>query len=452
MPKVLDQHCCLITQSRSVIGTVFNRFARNTRGGVATIFAVAAPVLFGAVFISVELAQITDGKAKLQAMADSAALAGAREMSLGNASEQVVLSVAKSVVDASSSALSSPVHFAGSASGGDRSAGSGSAFTADSAPIDGKYVSVELKSVLNPSLAGAIGLAPSEITAKARAKIAGNGASLCVLGLNETLAATIALSGDSKITANGCAVISNSTSTNGIGSYKNSLIKAKMICSAGGVSGGAANFSPSPTVDCPKIADPLRARIPPAVMGCDYNNHGVSGVKAELSPGVYCGGLLIANGADVTFLPGDYIIKDGPFSITHTSKVYGKYVGFYLTGSNAKITFAAGTQIEFHATKTGLMAGLLVYEDRDVPDVQIHNIVSDNARVLVGTIYIPKGIFRVGSKQPVADQSAYTAIIANKIELNKYPTIVLNSNYSQTDVPVPGGLTTGMARSVTLEK
>ena len=42
----------------------------------------------------------------------------------------------------------------------------------------------------------------------------------------------------------------------------------------------------------------------------------------------------------------------------------------------------------------------------------------------------------------MADQSAWTAIIASQIQLFAQPNLVLNSNYDQTDVPVPQGLIT----------
>ena len=44
-------------------------------------------------------------------------------------------------------------------------------------------------------------------------------------------------------------------------------------------------------------------------------------------------------------------------------------------------------------------------------------IISDNARTLLGTIYLPVGRLIIDSKRPVADESAYTVIIARMIDL-----------------------------------
>ena len=40
----------------------------------------------------------------------------------------------------------------------------------------------------------------------------------------------------------------------------------------------------------------------------------------------------------------------------------------------------------------------------------------------------------------VAENSAYTAIIVHKLELNEGPELVMNSDYGATDVPVPAGI------------
>lgn len=60
--------------------------------------------------------------------------------------------------------------------------------------------------------------------------------------------------------------------------------------------------------------------------------------------------------------------------------------------------------------------------------------------MLIGTIYIPKGELRVDATSPIADESAYTAIVADKMRLYGGPHLVLNTNYDQTDVPVPAGI------------
>ena len=63
---------------------------------------------------------------------------------------------------------------------------------------------------------------------------------------------------------------------------------------------------------------------------------------------------------------------------------------------------------------------------------------------LLGTIYLSRGTFKVDANSPVADVSAYTVVIAKKISLFEGPHLVLNTNYSQTDIPVPDGVKGGI--------
>ena len=53
---------------------------------------------------------------------------------------------------------------------------------------------------------------------------------------------------------------------------------------------------------------------------------------------------------------------------------------------------------------------------------------------------MPSGHLYVDADAPIADRSAYTAIIVSRLELFAGPHLVLNTDYSATDVPVPDGV------------
>ena len=139
---------------------------------------------------------------------------------------------------------------------------------------------------------------------------------LCLLGLDPKAPHTIGLEHSALLTAPGCLVQSNSNSTNGLQSKNNAVMKAGMICSVGGkVQTNKANYSPTPTTDCPVLPDPLSSRTAPPVGACNYNNKVVDGDAVTLPPGVYCGGLKLTNGAVVKLSSGIFIIKDGPLMV-----------------------------------------------------------------------------------------------------------------------------------------
>ena len=122
------------------------------------------------------------------------------------------------------------------------------------------------------------------------------------------------------------------------------------------------------------------------------------------------------------------------------SSLTGTDVGLHFSGPGASLQFDGDSSISLTAPKTGEMAGLLISEDRTNPEDQKFNILSNDARTLLGTIYLPQGRLFVGANKPIADQSAYTIVVARMFNLSEGPTMVLNTNYGSTDVPVPDGV------------
>ena len=68
-----------------------SRFWRQTDAGVATIVALSAPLLLVAGGVATEYASMSTERGKLQAAADAAVLAGARELRFANADLTAVL-------------------------------------------------------------------------------------------------------------------------------------------------------------------------------------------------------------------------------------------------------------------------------------------------------------------------------------------------------------------------
>ena len=217
---------------------------------------------------------------------------------------------------------------------------------------------------------------------------------------------------------------------------------------------------PLPETDCPALDDPLASRAPPPVGGCDFLDFKSEKGADTIRPGHYCGGLVIANSADVFAEPGIYIISGGKFEVGNDAKLRGDYVSFYFADDAATLVFKDRAQVELGAPKDGPMAGILFYEDRAAPPGRNFEITSSAVRKLLGTIYLPRGTFKgegknlvtivtnavggaaaaVGAGLPaIGEASAYTVIVANRLEL-KGVNLVINADYGGTDVPVPDGV------------
>ena len=151
------------------------------------------------------------------------------------------------------------------------------------------------------------------------------------------------------------------------------------------------------------------------------------------------------------FAPGDYIVTGGPLRVTGNGGLNGEYVGFYLSGADAKLELDFDSNIALSAPKSGVLAGLLFFSSpRDSAQgrkeiasglmMPTHYIRSDNARRLVGTIYLPSGKLLIDGRDPIADRSEYTVVIADTFELQDGPNLVLRTDYHLSDIPVPQGV------------
>ena len=92
---------------------------------------------------------------------------------------------------------------------------------------------------------------------------------------------------------------------------------------------------------------------------------------AVLTPGTYCGGIYVGNGAtNVTFSSGIYVINGGGLSFNGSGKtVTGNGVMFYLTGTNStydSVAIQNGVSVTFSAPTSGTYQGVLFFQDRSI--------------------------------------------------------------------------------------
>jgi hypothetical protein len=446
---------------------VWSRFRVGQAGTIAVAFCLASPVALGVIGLAVDAARWNSHKTDLQNLADGAALSAAHEIQLGASEERLGEVVEAYITGVGKGDL---VEFETNAVRG--AAPEGAALSRTQASIEGLTVRVSQKMELT---FGQL-LLPELDAIQVSATVMARGIRICVVGLDESGADTLRLDDKAKLSAGDCSVYVNSSSPVAIHANDKSLVDSLMICSTGGYQGSATNFAPNvPVTDCPVTSDPLAHREIPASSACPLNAEPLVliGVTRTLSPGTYCGGLVIDKGASVTLSPGIYVIKNGPLIVGPRGQVkkYGEAdddegdnddeadegskgflrgtnVGFFFTGtvppdadgSVVVMRFMKNSEVEITAPTDGPMAGLLFHEDRTSPADRRFEIISDKARRLVGTIYLPRGVFQVSSKQKVADLSEYTAIVTRRMELSKAPNLVLNTRYGDTDVPVPEGL------------
>lgn len=380
--------------------------------------ALATPVMLAGLGVAIDYGTLAMKLTQLHELADSAAIGGAKELALAGSSEQSIKSIVTRYIEqAGKPAITSTLTI-------DRKAGT---------------LNVALEEIWMPFFAQVLDASVTPIRAQATATLVGS-SSICILTLDGSGAKTLHLDKQARISANGCAIYSNSTHSEGIRLDLDSSVTAALICSAGGVKAKTTAVNPAPTTDCPPADDPLANRKEPVFAGCDFNNFKISAGSKTLEPGTYCGGIAVSGTAAVTFSSGSYTIRDGPFKLANSARISGEHVGFYLAGEATIIDFSGDTSVALTGATDGDLAGLLFFEDRSVSLDRKHRINSASASQLTGTIYLPRGSLRVDPNAAVAENSAYTAIITHKLELDEGPELVMNSDFGATDVPVPAGI------------
>jgi Putative Flp pilus-assembly TadE/G-like len=386
------------------------------------MFACALPIVVAAGGLAIDFATFNMKEGTLQAAADAAATAGANQMALASSTDAVINGVVNS-------------YLASTLPADDREA-------TPTITINRSLATVKVLLTENwmPTFGSFFESGLTPVISSATASLQGEN-KICILSLNADENQAFRMMNNAHIDAANCSINSNSTDSKGMVLQNNSSVVAAQICSSGGVSAAKSKTNVTPQTDCPVIPDPLASQVAPSFGGCTANSFNISSGNAVLSPGVYCGGLQISGSAKVTFNAGTYVIKDGVFSIGNSATAKGSDVGFFLTGTGAAVNFTGTASIDFSGAETGEMAGILFYADRNSAGLT-HVINSTQAHKLTGTIYFPMDDLRIDPNASVADASAYTAIIANRIRIEKGPTLVLNTNYGASKVPVPIGVRT----------
>jgi Putative Flp pilus-assembly TadE/G-like len=384
----------------------------NTSGSVANVFAIALVPVLVSVGAAVDYLRMADLQNDLQATADIAALSGA-------AAQAETHAVRKDHA-AKSFQANKPA---------------GVAMLVPDISIVGDTIKVSATAKLNMSLMQLAGISEAEISAHSTAAFGSVPSSACLIALEPSDKEAVLINSNSRIIATDCDIQVNSSNSQAM--FGNSIgnATAQKICVKAG-----STFSPTPS-RCPAIADPLHALPVPSEADdpCDYNDLSISGSRI-LDPGVYCGKTELNAGANVTFRPGIYVMRNGEFILNSNSRGAGDGVMFYLTGTNnPRFNFNSDSHVDFSAPTSGTYAGIAFFQQRGATaDFSILN--SDSTSSLEGVVYLPSTPVHLNSFGSLSASTPWTIIIADKLEVNSGSTLRVNANYAASTVPVPAGL------------
>jgi hypothetical protein len=449
----------LTSRARRWVGNTA-RILNDRSGSVAVTFGLGSVVLLGLAGGGVDYARLSARRSQIQNALDAGVLAGGNALKLAQATSSSVSGITEEVVRYN---VPSPPERPLSVQ--------------VTVPTDKSSVWASASEDFKLAFGAFVGVSTVHLSLQAKANVVGK-MRLCMLTLDPRAPGAFNLQKKAQVTATSCALYSDSTDPRGMMGGDLALAKADIICSAGGFSGAKANFAPVPQTGCPMIKDPLKDRAAPPVGSCvpipaagnskgDVSKNEID-QSIDLEPATYCG-LTIKKSAVVTLKPGIFVIRDKPLVVKDSATMAGSDVAFYFAGEKSGLLFDKNTTISLRAPVSGVMAGLLMSEQRTVSDpldpvieatdvilgntiaptpppvgasapMRTYRIISNNARTMLGTIYLPAGRLVIDADKPVADQSAYTVVVAQQVNLYEGPNLYLNANYDATNVPVPKGV------------
>ena len=421
---------------------VLRRFAADRRAGTATMFALAVPVLVVLIAGAIDLAAVRGDRSKAQDVADATALAAARQLTMADSNG--VGARAKASADIQLASLAGRF-----------------AYTVTATPISGgKGVTVVIDGRRDSFFVNLLPPGGWRIHTEATASAMGQ-SPLCVLTAGESAGDRLDLKNNAQITAPNCMVHANAD----IVVTNTAWLHAGVIQTAGVASG---RISPMAQTGAPVIEDPFinLSLSPPQTItqvttGTTSNKGGakvatpsnlisvnckpvdmVYAVGAQtLAPGVHCGKFTVTNSAILKLAPGDHYFVNGALNTQDSSSLQGDDV-VLVFDATSRFVFADKASITLGGRKSGALAGFVVATTRQ--NLGIFEISSDSARQLLGTIYIPAATLQItGAGNRIADQSAWTVVVAKSIKMTGSPNLVVNANYAGSSVPVPAGVGAG---------
>lgn len=405
-----------MTRRLVTLKAIATRWLRDRTGNVALMTALAAPVLGLAVMAAVETSSVSAERALMQQAADAAALAAAMDQSVaGRGSSRDVQAYVRHVAMAQL---------------GDYPQHARVNFTAQS--IAGGQIRVD-GTATRPSMFGnQIPAGGYRIQVSAIAETASQ-VPICVVTLAATGNNRFQMADTSRISATGCLVHSNrDIDLLGLAFLQADVIQATRAANGTG-------FAVPTNTGALRLRDPFEIIPMPSATGCPatIGTRTFSSGQTTLPAGVHCDHIIVQNAAQLTLGPGEHIFR-GRLRVRQTATLRGTDVALFFMNTSTNAEFVNTATVDLTGRQSGIYAGFVMVMARGNPRGIL--IGSPNVNRVLGTVYAPNGWVRVSSSGQVAEDSDWSVVITNRLFLDGSPNLVINTRYTGSPVPVPGGV------------
>jgi hypothetical protein len=444
------------------------RFLKCDNAQTTILFAASLAVIVGAVGLSVDVGSLCYAENKLHTAAEAVALSAALEVApcFGATPCAAMQAAAKSAlaengynnstltsnctagpVNSLSLMINNPPCLRGA--------------SVDPNTGKAKYVEALLSMPSPTYFTRLIGFNNVPLSARAEAVRTSN--PNCIYALDPSGPNAITVDILSTLTAN-CGIVDESSSSAAFTCGILASVHATNLKITGGAQGLLCSASPPPrtNVPVPTPADPLSTLPKPTVLSCGSSvlppYHGSAGPLIILGTAVlypdaaYCGGITVGPLANVTFMPGTYVIRSvglfGGVSFSLLSTVTGNGVTFYNYGPQGGVTFTASSvtvgTFTLTAPTTGTYAGVLFFQDPGNTAPALVLASSSLNTTVEGAFYFPTATLTTA----VSGSAKYNIIVAKDIAFvalsfpfGSLNTTSLNNNYSSlaNGSPLVGG-------------
>jgi Flp pilus assembly protein TadG len=400
---------------------LLTRFQRDQSGSYLVISAVLMPVLVGLVGLGTDYGVWLGVSQRMQAAADAAAFSAATLLTNNSGGD------ATTQADAIASSF------------GFTDGLNGVTVTVNKPPGSGPHIAtagaVEVIIQQPQRRFFSAMIFPGSVAVAARSvALSGNNGLGCVLSLNPTASGAITLQGTSDVTLGGCTLYDNSSSGSALTVGGSATLSALAVDVVGGISGKSSiTASNGVTTSASSMADPYSSASYDPYSGCTYNNYTAKNT-VTLSPGVFCNGLSLNAGANVTLQPGTYYIDRGGLSVNGGATLTGDGVTLVFTSSTgnnyANATINGGATVNLTAPTTGPTAGIVIFGDRNMSEGTSFKFNGGASQVFSGAIYVPEAAAQFAGGANTS--KACTQLVANTITFTGNANFAINCSGSGT--------------------
>ncbi|MDP1590606.1 MAG: hypothetical protein Q8M07_22830 [Prosthecobacter sp.] len=380
---------------------LLHRWNKNEAGAIGIMAALTLPVLLGAAVMGTEVGFWAVQRQAMQGASHAAAISAVTSRLSGSArvSQARAITAARGFV----------------------SGHNGVSVEVNSPPVSGPFKSVPgaveviVRQPQRVMLAAIFSSDPVPVRARAVAIPRPGGA--CLLAINKTASGAITVQGSAQVTLKGCGAHANSASSSAMtagGSSKLTVGSASAVGQipvSSNITAENGVFSGVAALD-----DPYANRNYPTFNGCSQT---YGGGNVTLFPGVYCGGISLTAGAQVTLNPGIYYLDSSELKMAGNSSLTGKDVTIVFTSSKgvyAGASISSNAVIDLTAPATGPTAGIALFGDRAMTAGTSFKLTGGGTQTWGGALYLPKAALTyaggatggAGCTQIVADTVTFT--------------------------------------------